>query len=142
EIIDGLVALCRQKPADIYYPIVEKSIGENKYPFVKRTYVTLREGIFTGGNLFIVNPEVIESTAPKARRFLDYRKAPLKMAMLLGITFVLRYLLFRNLNLQELEAKVSQMWDLRGAVVVCPWPEVGIDVDKPSDLQLARAALL
>ena len=142
EIIDGLIALCRQTPADIYYPIVEKSVGEQKYPYVKRTYVSLKEGIFTGGNLFLVNPAVVEATAPKARAFLDFRKAPLKMVTLLGITFLLRYLLFHNLTLQELEKKISDMWGLRGAVVICPWPEVGIDVDKPSDLQLARAVLL
>ncbi|MDF2626795.1 MAG: hypothetical protein K0R39_626 [Symbiobacteriaceae bacterium] len=142
EIIDGLIGLCRQKDADIYYPIVEKSIGEQKYPYVKRTYVNLKEGIFTGGNLFLVNPAVVEATAPKARAFLDFRKAPLKMVTLLGISFLLRYLLFHNLTLKELEKKISDMWGLRGAVVICPWPEVGIDVDKPSDLQLARAVLL
>lgn len=142
EIIDGLIDLCRQRPADLYYPIVEKSVGEKKYPVVRRTYVNLREGTFTGGNLFLINPEIVERTAPKARRFLDYRKNPVKMLTLLGLTFALRYLVFKNLNLKELEQKVSQMWDLKGAVVICPWPEVGIDVDKPSDLQLARAVLL
>lgn len=142
EIIDGLIALCREKPADLYYPIVEKSVGEKKYPYVKRTYVHLREGTFTGGNLFLVNPAVVESTAEKARSFLDYRKNPLKMVSLIGWSFLLRYLLFKNLTLAELEKKVSDMWQLRGAVVICPWPEVGIDVDKPSDLQLARAVLL
>ncbi len=142
EIVDGLIALCRQREADIYYPIVEKSLGERKYPVVKRTYVTLREGTFTGGNLFLVNPEIVERTADKVRKFLEYRKNPLKMVTLLGVPFLLRYLLFKNLTLQELEQKVSQMWNVRGAVIICPWPEVGIDVDKPSDLQLARAALL
>jgi GTP:adenosylcobinamide-phosphate guanylyltransferase len=142
EIIDGLIDLCRQKPADIYYPIVEKSLGEQKYPRVKRTYVSLQEGIFTGGNLFLVNPEVIDRTAPKVYKFLDYRKNPMKMVMLLGIGFLLRYLVFKSLTLKELEQKISDMWDIRGAVIICPWPEVGIDVDKPSDLQLARAVLL
>ncbi|HYF93104.1 MAG TPA: NTP transferase domain-containing protein [Symbiobacteriaceae bacterium] len=142
EIIDGLIALCREKPADLYYPIVEKSVGEKKYPYVKRTYVNLKEGVFTGGNLFLVNPALVESTAPKARAFLDYRKKPMKMVTLLGFSFLLRYLLFHNLTLAELEQKVSTMWGLRGAVIICPWPEVGIDVDKPSDLQLARAVLL
>jgi molybdopterin-guanine dinucleotide biosynthesis protein A len=142
EIIDGLIALCRQTPADLYYPIVEKSVGEKKYPVVKRTYVSLREGTFTGGNLFLVNPAVIERTAPRARKFLDYRKNPMKMVTLLGFSFLLRYLVLKNLNLKELERKVSDMWELKGAVVICPWPEVGIDVDKPSDLQLARAVLL
>lgn len=142
QIIDGLIELCRQNPADLYYPIVEKSVGESKYPVVKRTYVHLREGTFTGGNVFLVNPNVIERTAPRARKFLDYRKNPLKMVTLLGFSFLFRYLILKNLHLKELEQKVSQMWDLRGAVVISPWPEVGIDVDKPSDLQLARAVLL
>jgi GTP:adenosylcobinamide-phosphate guanylyltransferase len=142
EIIDGLIALCRKKPADLYYPIVEKSVGEQKYPYVQRTYVNLKEGTFTGGNIFLASPEIVERTAPKARAFLDYRKKPLKMLPLLGFGFLLRYLLFRNLTLAELEKKVSSMWALKGAVIICPWPEVGIDVDKPSDLQLARAVLL
>lgn len=142
EIIDGLIKLCREKPADIYYPIVERSVGESKYPHVKRTYVTLQEGTFTGGNLFLVNPAVVDRTAPKARKFLDYRKNPVKMVSLIGFVFLLRYILFKNLTLAALEQKISDMWDLKGAVVICPWPEVGIDVDKPSDLQLARAVLL
>lgn len=142
EMIDGFVGLCRQTDADLYYPIIEKSLGEAKYPVVKRTYVSLREGTFTGGNLFLVNPKVIKATAPRVRRFLDYRKNPLKLAGLLGYTFLLRYLLLKNLRLKELEKKVSEMWGLRGAVLICPWPEIGIDVDKPSDLQLARAVLL
>lgn len=142
EIIDGLIALCREKPADLYYPIVEKSVGEKKYPYVKRTYVHLREGTFTGGNLFLVNPAIVERTAEKARGFLDYRKNPLKMVTLIGWSFLFRYLIFKNLTLSELEKKISDMWHVKGAVVICPWPEVGIDVDKPSDLQLARAVLL
>lgn len=142
EIIDGLIALCRQKVADLYYPIIEKSVGEQKYPVVKRTYVNLKEGVFTGGNIFLINPAIIEQTASKVRPFLEFRKNPIKMVTLLGFSFLFRYLVLKNLTLLELEKKVSQMWDLKGAVIVCPWPEVGIDVDKPSDLQLARAVLL
>jgi len=142
EVIDGFVSLCRQRTAELYYPIVEKSVGESKYPVLKRTYVNLLEGTFTGGNLFLIDPRVIERTAPRVRRFLEYRKNPWKLAGLLGYTFLLRYLLLKNLRLTELEKKVSEMWGLDGAVIICPWPEIGIDVDKPSDLQLARAVLL
>lgn len=142
EVIDGFVNLCRQRTAELYYPIVEKSVGEKKYPVLKRTYVNLLEGTYTGGNLFLIDPRVIERTAPRVRRFLAYRKNPWKLAGLLGYTFLLRYLLLKNLRLTELEKKVSEMWGLDGAVIICPWPEIGIDVDKPSDLQLARAVLL
>lgn len=141
-VIDGLLALCDARPgAELYYPIVDKSTGEAKYPHVKRTYVQLREGVFTGGNLFLVDPRIIEQTADKVRRFLDYRKNPFKMATLIGWTFLFK-LLMKKLSLREAEEKVSRLWGIKGAVVVCPYPEVGIDVDKPADLQLARTVLL
>lgn len=142
EMIDGFLDLCSRKPAELYYPIVEKSVGEAKYPVVKRTYVNLSEGTFTGGNLFLVDANIIDRVAPRVRKFLDFRKNPIKLAGLLGYSFLFRYLLLKNLKLRELEQKVSEMWDVKGAVIVCPWPEIGIDVDKPSDLQLARAVLL
>lgn len=141
EMVDDLVALCRRTKAELYYPIVEKSVAEARFPHVKRTYVSLREGVFTGGNIFLVHPSIVERAAARVRAFLDYRKSPLKLVSLLGWTFVIRYLLLKNLTLKELEAKVSQMLDVKGAVVVCPWPEVGVDVDKPSDLELMRAIL-
>lgn len=142
EVIDGLLALCSVRPgAELYYPVVEKTIGEAKYPLVKRTYVHLKEGIFTGGNLFLVDPRIIEPTSDKVRRFLFYRKNPFKMATLVGLTFLFK-LIFKMLSLGEAEAKVSRLWGISGAVIVCPYPEVGIDVDKPDDLQLARAVLL
>lgn len=90
----------------------------------------------------MVNPAIIEAKAPLTRPFLDFRKKPLKMVNFLGFWFLIRYMVLKNLTLAELEKKISAMWQLKGAVVICPWPEVGIDVDKPSDLQLARAVLL
>lgn len=141
QIIDDLIALCRQRPADLYYPIVERQVAEARFPTAQRTYVTLRDGAFTGGNIFLVNPAIVGRVEQKIRAFLDYRKSPMKMVSLLGVGFTLRYLLLKNLTLQELEEKVSRMLDIRGAVVVAPWPEVGMDVDKPSDLELMRAIL-
>jgi GTP:adenosylcobinamide-phosphate guanylyltransferase len=142
EIVDGLIDLCRSRPgAELYYPIVEKQLGEAKYPFVTRTYVTLKEGVYTGGNLFLIEPRIIEPTAPKVRAFLQNRKNPFKLAKLVGLTFLFKFLL-KVLTLKEAEEAVSRLWGVRGAVIVCPYPEVGIDVDKPSDLHLARAVLL
>lgn len=140
QVIDGLLDLCSRREADLYYPIIERSEAERYAPGVKRTYVHLREGVYTGGNIFMVNPDIAPRLAPKVRQFLDYRKDPFKMAGLLGWSFVLK-LFFKLLRMGELEQHLSRLWEIQGAVVVCPYPEVGIDVDKPSDLQLARAAL-
>jgi hypothetical protein len=107
---------------------------------VKRTYIHFKEGIYTGGNLFLLNPWIVEPCAPKVEKFIAYRKNPIKLAGLLGWSFVFRFFT-KSLSLSELETKVSGLWGIKGRVVIAPYPEIGIDVDKPSDLQLARAAL-
>lgn len=140
RVIDGFLDLCSAREADLYYPVVERSVAEAQYSGVRRTYVHLREGTFTGGNLFLANPAIADAVAPRIRAFLDQRKHPVRMAAILGWGFVLR-LALRTLSLYELERKISELWGVRGAVIVCPYPEVGIDVDKPSDLELARVAL-
>lgn len=140
EVVRGFLELCSGQNADLFYPIVEKGINDRRYPGVKRTYIHFREGSFTGGNVFLVNPRVVEPCAPKVKRFLDYRKHPVRLASLLGWSFVFR-LFLRQLSLREVESVISRLWGIRGSVVMCPYPEVGIDVDKPSDLDLARIAL-
>ena len=139
-IIDAYLELCQHADADFYYPIVERSVNEEKYPLVRRTYAALQEGTFTGGNVALVRPEIIERTAPKALTFMENRKNVVRLALLLGLPFLFK-LVLKRLTIPELEARISRLWDLRAKAIVCPFPEIGIDVDKPSDLQLARAAL-
>lgn len=140
-VIARFLAQCRQREADFYYPIVERKVSEARYPLAKRTYVALREGAFTGGNLMLLgNPALAEEVAPRVRQFFANRKSPLKLAGLLGWWFVLK-LLLKIATIPELERQVSSLWGLRGAAIQSPDPEIGIDVDKPSDLQLVRAVL-
>lgn len=140
EVVDAFLDMCQQRQADLYYPIVERSVSERKYPLVRRTYVTLREGVFTGGNIFLIAPWIVEPVAPKAAAFIARRKSPLQLSRMLGFGFVLR-LLLKQLTIAELEARIGALWGVRGAAVIFPLPEVGIDVDKPDDLQLVRAVL-
>lgn len=140
EMVETFIDLCQNRPADLYYPIVEKEVNERKYPLVKRTYVSLQEGIFTGGNLFLIEPWIVEPVAPKVKAFIDNRKNPIQLSRLLGFTFLVK-LLFKLLTIPELEKKMGELWGVRAAAINCPMPEIGIDVDKPNDLQLVRAAL-
>ncbi|NMA14134.1 MAG: NTP transferase domain-containing protein, partial [Clostridia bacterium] len=131
---------CSRQQADVYYPVVPKEANERLYPGAKRTYIKFREGTFTGGNLFMINPQVVKSCAGKAESFVEKRKSPLALARLVGWSFLLKFLL-RSLTLKEAEAKVSNIFGIKGAVIISPYPEVGIDVDKPGDLLLVREKL-
>jgi hypothetical protein len=123
---------------DLYYPIISKSEVEKKYSSTRRTYVGLKDGVFTGGNLFLLNPDVYKKCVENGQKIIQLRKSPLGLCRLLGIGFVVKFLL-RSLTLAEAERKVSQLLGMiDGVVVVSKYPEVGVDVDKPGDLELAK----
>ena len=75
------------------------------------------------------------------RRLASARKSPLRQARMLGgIRPLIKFLLGR-MSLAEGEQRASRALGIRGRAVVCPYPEVGMDVDKPFQLEIARAEL-
>ncbi len=140
DIVDNLVQACLDRGGEAFYPMATRETMEAKFPGTKRTYGALREGTLTGGNLFVVNGEVLERVAPKAKALIAARKNALKMAMSAGLVFVIRLVLGR-LTIKELEGYVGRKFGFKGRVIVVPWAEIGIDVDKPADLDLVKAYL-
>lgn len=140
EAIDDFIERCREVEADVYYPIVSRETNEAKYPGVRRTYVKLKEGTFTGGNFALVAPEALR----RGRRLIEQaflmRKKPVKLARLLGFRFILKFFINR-LSLGEIEQRVAEILGCKGKAIISPYPEVGIDVDKPSDLELVEKVL-
>lgn len=139
-IIDGFVAECGRRPADLHYPAIAKELVEAAFPGVKRTYAKLREGTYTGGNIFLVHPRIVAATIGKLKSFVDARKSPAKMAGLLGPGFVVK-MAMGALSAYEVEVKVGRMFGIRGVVVFTEYPEIGVDVDKLSDLELVGRVL-
>lgn len=137
EAVEDFLRRCRERSADIYYSIVAKESNEAKFPGVARTYVRLKDGVFTGGNLALVKPEVVHACEPMIAQAVAMRKNPLKLSRLLGVKFIVK-LLFNQLTLAEIEERVYKILGFRGVGVVSPYPEVGIDVDKPQDLELVE----
>lgn len=126
--------------AALVYPVVRREVCEAAYPGVKRTYARLKDGTFTGGNLFILDPALIRAFLPRVQEMLAARKAPLKLAGLIGPGILLR-LLTGQLTVPLLEAKVSALLGVPARALITPHASVGTDVDKDADLQLAEATL-
>ncbi|RKO67909.1 nucleotidyltransferase family protein [Desulfofundulus salinus] len=139
--IEDFLELCQDQEADLYYPIVPKEAVESRFAIpVRRTYVNLKEGVFTGGNLFLLNPEVVSRCLPLGQQLVAARKSPLRLCRLVGLGFLIRFLLNR-VTLEEAQARVSSLLGIRGVVVISRYPEVGVDVDKPVDLALVTRTL-
>ncbi len=140
EAVEDFLKRCQQIPGDIYYSFVPKENNEAKYPEVQRTYVTLKDGTFTGGNLALIAPSVIQDNQAMLRRAADLRKKPVQLCKMLGWRYLLK-LITGRLTIQEIEQRVNSAFKIQAVGVVSPYPEVGIDVDKPSDFRLATKVL-
>lgn len=134
EAIEDFITRCRQKDVDLCYSIVEKKVNDEKYPGVRRTYARLWEGRFTGGNVFCVRPEIADKCKDFVEQMLEYRKSPTKMARVLGFGFLLR-LALGILTINAIQRKCEALLGIRGAAIISPYPEIGNDVDRPSDLE-------
>ena len=139
-IIDRLVADCLAKPAQLYYPVISREDNDKKFPGMHRTYGTVREGTFTGGNIFLLDASIVEAKLPVAEDFFAARKDVLKMAGLLGWSFLIR-LVLKRLGISDIERRVGQLFGVTGKAIICHDPEVAVDVDKPSDLELVHSLL-
>ncbi len=117
----------------LVYPIVPKEAVEARWPGMRRTYARLREGTFTGGNLFLLDPELFYRALPVARKIVARRKNPLALAPLFGFGALFK-LLTGRLAVAELEAIAGRLFGVPMRAMVVPYPEIGVDVDKPEDL--------
>ncbi|NLY91488.1 MAG: NTP transferase domain-containing protein [Firmicutes bacterium] len=140
EAIRDFLASCRRRPAEVYYPFVPKTVVHAKYPTTKRTFVRLKEATVTGGNVFLIQPRILLAYRDRIEQAIALRKRPIKLCRLLGFKFLVK-LLTGQLQVAEIEARVEEILQVRGAGILSMYPEIGVDVDKPSDLLLARAIL-
>jgi len=138
--IDDFIKRCQERQAEIYYPVISRDLAEIQFPGFTRTYVKLKEGIFTGGNLCLIHPRVIEENIDLVERAYNLRKNPLLLLRLLGFRFILKFL-FHRLTISELEARCSDLLKAKACAIITPYSELGMDVDKPSDLILAKKIL-
>ena len=142
EVIDKYIQACLQDgKADLYYPIIPKESNLEKFPEAKRTYFQLAEGVFTGGNMVIVKPEIFTGTEALLEKVFAWRKKPWKLSRLLGVKFIMRFVA-GNLSIVEIEEKVAKITGYRGHFMVTEDAEIGFDVDKPSDLEIIQNTLI
>ncbi|WP_378951164.1 nucleotidyltransferase family protein [Pelosinus sp. sgz500959] len=135
--INDFLTQCSKTEVDLYYPIVSREINNQHYPGNKRTYVRFKDGTYTGGNIFLVNPVIVPQCLAVAKELIDNRKNPFKLCCLLGWGFVLNFLI-GTLSLSKVKERVASLLGVTGTVIKSSYPELGIDVDKPSDLELVR----
>lgn len=131
---DELIEQARALKADVVWPLVEKSVVEAKFPGSKRTYVKTRQGIFTGGNVFLAKPRPILGKLELLRRIFKHRKNPLALASIFGMRLIVR-LLSGGISIPAMEEEFSGRLGVKMRALPFAHPEIAVDLDKLSDLE-------
>lgn len=138
--IEDFIHQTSKSKAQLFYPIIERKKNEEVFPGVNRTYVTLLDGTYTGGNISIIDVESIEGAAEQGKKLVQLRKSPLRLANFLGWFFLFK-LITKRLSIEDLENRVSTLLNLKAKAVISPYPQLGTDVDKDSDIDIAEEYL-
>ena len=123
---------------DIFYTVIEKETMESRFPASNRTFISLADHQLCGGDVSIFRVAVANAERPIWKRLIAARKNPIKQARLIG-PGILFSLIRGKLSLADAEKKISKRLRVHGRVVLSPFAELGMDVDKPHQFEILVA---
>lgn len=130
EVVNWFIDHCQPYNLGLYWGIVPEDVMVQGFPESRRSYLTLREGRFCSGDIYLGFISTAESVQDKMRGFIANRKSVVRQLFLLGPGVILRFL-FRRLTMRDLLGVVQRALGITGQPVILPFAEAGMDVDKP-----------
>jgi GTP:adenosylcobinamide-phosphate guanylyltransferase len=140
EMVDWMVGQVNQTPADVYYNTVSRTLMETRYPDSHRTYVKLKDTEICGGDMNAINLGIFKNSKPVWQDLINTRKNPLQQARIIGLDLLVRVML-RRITLEDAAALISRRLGIVGKAIVSPYAEIGMDVDKPGQLEIIKKDL-
>ena len=140
SIVNDHIAAMLATPHDIYYTIIDRATMLARFPTSRRSYTHLRDGVFCGGDLNMASVKALETNKQLWDDLLEARKSALRQAWRVGFWPLLQ-LATRRLSIAAGEKRAEKILGVRCRVVRTPHAEIGMDVDKPFQLDIVRAEL-
>ena len=139
-MVESFVNSCSDPEVDIHYAVLSKESMESRFPDSHRTYGKFVDGHIAACDIHMIAPQLIYKHQDLFSSLLSDRKSVIKQALNLGPGFLLKYATGR-LSLVEFERKLLQKFDINARVVQVDSPEMGMDADKPFQLEICRQEL-
>ena len=136
--LEDFIARVRAHDADLVYACVERATHTARFPDVPHTWARLADGTYCGGGGIALRPRVLPRLARLLGRLGRARKNPLRLAAIFGPAVLVRYALGR-LTVAAAERRASVLLGAPVRAAICAYPEIAINVDRPSDVPLAES---
>lgn len=140
EAVDDYVTRSLEAEADLSYPLVAKAAMEVQFPGSQRTYVKIKNGPVTGGNLMVVTPAIVHRNTEVAQKLFESRKNPLDLARVVGAPFIVK-LVSGRLDPEDVARRLSKVFGGRCVALYTEHASIGADVDKPVDVIVTAKVL-
>jgi GTP:adenosylcobinamide-phosphate guanylyltransferase len=137
-VVDAFLVDCQPFDHLAYYNVVTRQTFESRFPRSNRTFVRLQDAEIAGGDLFLAQTRILHTNQELWEALTNARKHAWRLARLVGPLTVLK-LLLRRLSLGEVEHLASRMFAGPIRILVSPYPELAMDVDKPYQVELVRS---
>ena len=141
DMVDWLCSQVTQDPdAVIYYNVITQGVMSRRFPHAKRTFIRLKDLTVCGGDLNVVDRDLFTKENHLWKKLSDARKSPIKQVSLLGIDSLILVAL-RMVTLEQAVQRVCKKLGVDGRALITPYAEMGMDADKPYQLEILRKDL-
>ncbi|HEY9685620.1 MAG TPA: nucleotidyltransferase family protein [Coleofasciculaceae cyanobacterium] len=140
EMIDHFIAEVLKRDLSFAVAAVNRNLVSQHYPESRRTWFPVKDGAYSGGNMFMVNKRNFQGRASFMETIDRNRKRPWKSMFMMDPLTILK-IVFRQLTIHEIACRASRVFGCNVGVVDMPFSECCMDVDKPSDQALAEVIL-
>jgi hypothetical protein len=141
EAIDWIVEQAQTSRHEFYLTMITKEAMMRRYPGSKRRTDRFTDIEVRGADITVVEPRIIlQNGIADTLKQLRLRHNTWKQLMFIGFDTLLLIRL-RRLDLAGFAKRLAKKHGLDWRPLVCPFPEIAMDVDHPQHLEMMRKEL-
>lgn len=140
DMVEALIRQCPDPAVDLYHAVVSREHMEARFPDSRRSYARFLEGDVAACDIHIIAPGIVHKHPELWKSLMENRKNVIKQALNLGPGFFIKYAAGR-LSLAEVERIILRKFGIHARAVFVTTPEMGMDADKPFQLEICRREL-
>ena len=140
SMISEFISQCRPFDAAVYYAFHSRQAVEDRFPRSGRTFFKLRDQEVTSSNVGIVHTTLLDTDPALWAAIANARKAPWRIARLVGLGTLLRFLC-KRIGIEDAATIASRTFDRPVKFMLNRTVEFGMDGDTPAQIEVMRAIL-
>ncbi len=139
-MVDWMINTCLASDHEIYYGLISQADMERRFPGSRRSFFAIKEGRFCGSDIIMLSTALAGDYNPAWNEIVGARKNILRQASIIGFDTLLLMLL-RLMTIPEAERRAQTKLGVKGRILLDPYAETGMDVDKPRQYEQVRRDL-